>query len=604
MALVASICFVAPGVAQAARFSDASVDAIPSNHLFDLGVADYNGDGRIDLFTTNHKYRGGLLRNNGSGFSDVVAGVGLSPSPPFPGLEYLRAPDMSDVAVYIWVTDDARKSPAILHLRSNGADADGKLTFESDKVDLLRTSNATVERGRSPSGRPTLDFRLREEGVVEVSVDNIDLPTAVSINGTLPGLPLPIEPPILQPDDIRVGTLGVEAKSRKFSLSLRDRHGLVFADLGAGGAADAFFSNGGLGGKIALPGVKGRVQDELFFADDGRFRLATPGSGLDKGRCRGRQVAAVDIDANGALDLFEACEGVPPNVYLQKDRGEFKRVAPPRTRGSNYRWVNLRGKKPALLASEPNGIRVVRRSRNGWRNVQRIAGNSRSSDVAGFALNDIDTDGDVDVFAYSGRGSTMLKNVRGRLHKVPLGRFGLPKRSLAASFVDYDNDGLEDLHLIPQGLYRGRPGKRYRRTDELKFGRRTGAAVTNWFDEDNDGLREPVVAYSAGEFSRRSTIRRKHNLGPGGHWLEVDLIGDRRNAQAIGGRVSVKTGNRTQYQWVGQNDDSRFSQGHYRLYFGLGGRDRVERLQVKWPDGARTNLSGVDADRVLRLTHP
>lgn len=603
VALSVSICLAAPALA-GASFSDGSVDSFPTDRFFDLGAADYNDDGRIDLFTTNHKYQGVLLRNNGGGFADVLPNVGLSPSPPFPGLEYLRPPNMSDVAVYIYVTDDRVKQPAVLHLRSNGAEADGTLTFESDDVEVVRTSDATVRRSRTSAGRPQLDFEVGENGVVEVSVNNIDLPTAVSIRGTLPGLPLPIEPPILQPDDIRVGTRGIKAESRNFRLSLRDRHGIAFADVGGGPAADAFITNGGLGGKIRLPGVKDRVQDELFIADAGRFRLATQGTGLSKGACRGRQAAAVDIDANGSLDLFEGCEGVPPNIYLQKDRGEFKRVRAPRVRASTYRWVDLGGKKPALLASERRGIRVIRRGRKDWKNVQRIAGNSRSGQVAGFALNDIDTDGDVDVFAYSGRGNTLLRNVRGRLRKVPLGSVGLPKSSLAASFVDYDNDGLEDLHLVPQGLFRGTANRRYRRTGELKFGKRTGAAVTTWFDEDNDGLRDLVTAYSGRQFARRATIRRKHNNGPGGHWLEVDLLGDRRNGQAIGARVSVKAGTRTQYQWVGQNDDSRFSQGHYRLYFGLGGRENISRLQVRWPDGARTNLSDIAADRVLRLPHP
>ena len=602
--LLASMSLAVPALAEAG-FSDRSVDVIPTDRFFDLGAADYNEDGRIDLFTTNHKYRGALLRNNGGGsFTDVTRSTGLSPSPPFPGLEYLRPPDMSDVAVYIYVTDDRVQQPATLHLVSNGAKAEGTLSFESDDVDVVRTQDATVRRGKTAAGRPRLDFNIGENGIVEVSVNNIDLPTSVSIRGTLPGLPLPVEPPVLQPDDIRVGTLGIRAESRNFRLSLRDRHGIAFADLGGGPASDAFIANGGLGGKIRLPGTKGRVQDEFFLADDGRFRLATQGTGLSKGACRGRQAATVDIDANGALDLFESCENGPPNIYLQKGRGEFKRIKPPRVRASTYRWVNLRGNKPALLAAERKGIRVITRGRRDWKNLQRIAGNAKNGAVAGFAVNDIDADGDADVFAYSGRGNTLLRNARGRLRKVPLGSTGLPKSSLAASFVDYDNDGLEDLHLVPQGLFRGTGGSRYRRTGQLKFGRRTGAAVTTWFDEDNDGLRDVVMAYSARQFARRATIRRKHNDGPGGHWLEVDLDGDGRNAQAIGARVSVKAGRRTQYQWVGQNDDSRFSQAHYRLYFGLGGRERVARLQVKWPDGARTNLQDVAVDQVRTIQHP
>ena len=602
--LLASMSLALPALAEAG-FSDRSVDAIPTDRFFDLGAADYNEDGRIDLFTTNHKYRGALLRNNGGGsFTDVTRSTGLSPSPPFPGLEYLQPPNMSDVAVYIYVTDDRVKQPAVLHLVSNGAEAEGTLSFESDDVDVVRTRDATVRRGKTAAGRPQLDFDIGEEGVVEVSVNNIDLPTAVSIRGTLPGLPLPIEPPILQPDDIRVGTLGVRAESRNFRLSLRDRHGIAFADLGGGPASDAFIANGGLGGKIRLPGTKDRVQDEFFIADDGRFRLATQGTGLSKGGCRGRQSAAIDIDANGALDLFESCENDPPNIYLQKNRGEFKRIKPPRVRASTYRWVNLRGNKPALLAAERKGIRVITRGRRDWKNLQRSpatrgrvpsrASRSTTSTPTATPTSSPTRAAATRCCATSGASCERCDSAR-PVCRSPRWRRASSTTTMTASRI---------CILVPQGLFRGTGGSRYRRTGQLKFGRRTGAAVTNWFDEDNDGLRDVVMAYSARQFARRATIRHRHNDGPGGHWLEVDLDGDGRNAQAIGARVSVKAGRRTQHQWVGQNDDSRFSQAHYRLYFGLGGRERIARLQVKWPDGAKTNLQDIAVDRVLRLQHP
>jgi hypothetical protein len=52
-------------------------------------------------------------------------------------------------------------------------------------------------------------------------------------------------------------------------------------------------------------------------------------------------------------------------------------------------------------------------------------------------------------------------------------------------------------------------------------------------------------------------------------------------------------------QEVGLNDGAFFSQGHYRLYFGLGPEARAARLTVRWPDGALQELTDVAGDRLL-----
>lgn len=600
----AAIWLALAPAAQAQRWGPPATADIPQTRLFDLGVTDYDGDGLLDLFTTNHKARGVLLRNEGgSSFADTLGAVGLSPTPAFPGLEYLRRPVMDAQAVYVYATDSTKEQlPGVIHLRSIGKEASGRIVFETNTISIRRARRAQIKLSRSPAGRPVVDFRLLPGAALDIRANHLDLPIYFAFQTSAP-LPPPL-PSGLQPRDIRVGTLAKPANDRRFVLTLRDRHGFAFADLRGDPETDAFAVSGGLGGAIDLPGYEGRVQDELFIASGGRFHNGTPGSGLSKGTCRGRQVAAVDLDANGLLDLFESCEGGPPKIYLKKVPGEFESVGPPRSLASTYRWVNLGGRKPELLAAERGGIEVIRRAHHRWKFLQRIRGNARNGEIAHFAVNDFDSDGDLDVLAAARSGNTLLRNVRGRLREVPVSRLGLPRKSLAASFVDYNNDGDVDLHLIPQGLYRATNGGRFRRTGELAVGKRAGAAITSWFDYDNDGLRDPIIALGNAEFTRRMTVIRQHNLGPGGHWLEVDLSGRPGNRQAIGTRVSLRAGGKEQHQWVGQNDDSKHSQGHYRLYFGLGPAERVDALTVHWSDGTKTKLRGFAADRLLRLVKP
>jgi hypothetical protein len=90
------------------------------------------------------------------------------------------------------------------------------------------------------------------------------------------------------------------------------------------------------------------------------------------------------------------------------------------------------------------------------------------------------------------------------------------------------------------------------------------------------------------------------NGGSPAHWLEVEPVGSAGNLEAIGARVVVRSGHRTQTQWVGDSDSARYGQGHYRLYFGLGVEARASAVTVHWPNGGATRLENVAADRIIR----
>ena len=91
------------------------------------------------------------------------------------------------------------------------------------------------------------------------------------------------------------------------------------------------------------------------------------------------------------------------------------------------------------------------------------------------------------------------------------------------------------------------------------------------------------------------------NRGGRNHWLHVDLTGSGRNRDAISAQVRIRAGGTRLFGIVGESDSSRHSRGDHRLYFGLGGRDRVDRLVVRWPDGSRTVRRNLRVDRVISL---
>ena len=52
-------------------------------------------------------------------------------------------------------------------------------------------------------------------------------------------------------------------------------------------------------------------------------------------------------------------------------------------------------------------------------------------------------------------------------------------------------------------------------------------------------------------------------------------------------------------QQVGQAEGSHYSQGHYRLYFGLGPHERPSALTIHWPDGYVQEILEPQGDRLL-----
>ena len=613
IALVA-LAALTPPAGAASRFTPVDSPPIPRERLFDVGAVDYDGDGLLDVFTSNHKFHSALLHNQGGGaLADVAGAAGFSPTPQFPGYESLRVPRFDRDGVYVYATDPkGEKMPGLLHVRSVGVSSQVLLSFGADSATLRSLEGGDDAQGRSESGQPIIYLALRPGGSADIQASHLDLPVAADFTSPeipgKPGLPpiIPPTPPSNEPlPPIYVGTNAVSAPA-SFVLSLRDRHGLAWADVNGDPGMDAFITTGGLGGAISLPGYEGRVQDELFTQGSGAtFTETSSGLGLAKGTCRARQSAAVDADADGRLDLFETCAGAGPSLFLQRAGGGFRSVPPPRGSGSVYRWVDLGGARPALLSAEPRGLRVLTYAPSGrWRSRQLVPLEARRGEVSQLAITDLDSDADLDVLAVSGTGNTLLENRRGRLVPRSLRATGIPRASVAASFVDFDNDGRTDLDLIPQGLQRGVGDLRFRGTGALRDHGRIGAGTTIWPDLDNDGLRDPIRLTANAEFARRKRVSAARNTGPGGHWLELDLRGRAGNREAIGAWVGLKAGGRARYQWVGQNDDSHHSQGHYRLYFGLGGRDRASNVVVHWPDGERTNLGAVEADQVLEVAAP
>jgi enediyne biosynthesis protein E4 len=89
----------------------------------------------------------------------------------------------------------------------------------------------------------------------------------------------------------------------------------------------------------------------------------------------------------------------------------------------------------------------------------------------------------------------------------------------------------------------------------------------------------------------------RNDVTGGGHWLKVLLVGVKSNRSAIGARVLVRYGGRTQAQEVSAQS-SFYSANDRRLHFGLGASTAAD-LAIRWPSGATEKVPNVEAGQLV-----
>jgi hypothetical protein len=180
------------------------------------------------------------------------------------------------------------------------------------------------------------------------------------------------------------------------------------------------------------------------------------------------------------------------------------------------------------------------------------------------------------------------------------------------AFFDFDNDGWLDLFLVNGHVYpqvdTGEAGARYREPALLFLNQRDGTfrnisrlvgpalqlprvsrgvAIGDLF---NDGRIDIVVENLKGG----PTILRPEGGLPN-HWISLELAGARSNRLALNARVKATAGNLVQTSEV-RSGGSYLSQNDLRIHFGLGSKDRVDKVEILWPTGKTETLTGLAVD--------
>jgi hypothetical protein len=184
-------------------------------------------------------------------------------------------------------------------------------------------------------------------------------------------------------------------------------------------------------------------------------------------------------------------------------------------------------------------------------------------------------------------------------------------------FADLDNDGLIDIfvangHIYPEidaldaGQSYRQPKELYRNLGDGTFQGVTAAAgpdlsrghparglATSDYDNDGDvdvivvNMNEPPSLYRNEGDNRRS-------------WIGIRLEGTTSNRDAIGSRIRIDVGGVRQTREV-RSGGSYLSHNDMRLHFGLGDATRIDRIEIRWPNGRMEQVRNVDANQYVTI---
>ena len=107
-------------------------------------------------------------------------------------------------------------------------------------------------------------------------------------------------------------------------------------------------------------------------------------------------------------------------------------------------------------------------------------------------------------------------------------------------------------------------------------------------DIDADGDPDVLLTTNGGR------VYLLRNDGPVGNTVTLHLRGKAPNLDALGALVTARAGNARQQRMV-RTGSSYLSHSASALNFGLGTKAKVDRLEIRWPDGKEEVLENLEA---------
>ncbi len=357
---------------------------------------------------------------------------------------------------------------------------------------------------------------------------------------------------------------------------------------GQGGIPQNFCQFRGVNVMCGPRGLLGEA-DHLFHNNgDGTFADVSVKAGVSNpSGYYGLASAFVDVDDDGWLDLVVANDSVPNYLYRNRHNGTFEDI------------------------SYTSGF--------------ALSEDGREQANMGIAVGDYNRDGKVDLFTttfsddyktlYRNDGDASFTDVS---YKAGLATPTIPFLSWGTGFLDFDNDGLQDLFIVNGHVYpevdlqdwgttwAERP-QLFRNLDGTKFAEvppATGSGLADvitgrgaaFGDLFNDGHIDVVI----NNIDSTPTLLR-NVVNNGNHWLTLKLIGGPKGPRdSIGAKVFVTAGGFRQRVDI-VSGGSYGSSSDLRAHFGLGSATKIDKIEIHWPSGTHQVVTVPGIDRIVSV---
>lgn len=370
---------------------------------------------------------------------------------------------------------------------------------------------------------------------------------------------------------------------------------------------------------IASDSLPGSIRSHYLFLNQkdasGRIRLvdASESAGLsftnESNLCfRSMGIAWIDLDCDGDLDLLNGGTYLAGSTPLQGVSSILSLLPPaPSLRGVDE---GLAHTAPLVLRNDTDrkvGAPLFTDITQSSDIKLRTPGEYCSKIVAG----DVNDDGIVDIILGTIPAMLFVSRPDGSHENVWKATNTPVKSKLVASLAlfDFDLDGDNDIYvgyssardqlLINDGLRDGVPLLKDRAAD-LDMVEETemenSVSWGTWLDIDLDGDLDLLVRRIPG-FDRLYRNDVAH-----GRWLKVFVDGPPGDRFAHGARVVVKSGEKTWIRYHGAQHAGYVRQMR-SVHFGLGAVDRYDSIEVIWPAGKSTILSGGPTNQTITVRY-
>jgi enediyne biosynthesis protein E4 len=315
---------------------------------------------------------------------------------------------------------------------------------------------------------------------------------------------------------------------------------------------------------------------------NGTFEDVTATSGIFDTSSKSLGVAMLDDDQDGWPDLFVANDTQPNKLYRNQRNGTFKEVAV----GAGLA-LSADGKARAgmgvdagVLDASNQATLAITNFDNEMIGLYRPLGGGFYEDVAmragigaasrttlgfGCAFADFDLDGALDLVVANGHIDETVRQIRGHVGSAQAPHL----------FLNQGNGVFRDV-AAALGADVSKP----------KVGR--GLAVG---DFDRDGDVDLLITTNNGP-----AYLYRNDQSSGNRSLRFRLAGTKSNRDAIGATVRIFHGGSSQSRLV-KSGSSYLSQSELPVTFGVGRRDRVDRVVITWPSGATQEFTNVATGR-------